>query len=155
MKLGRFRRLGLIFLLIAIIFAIWIFCWEPSRLVVVHQTIAIHPWHPEHAGLRVAVMSDLHIGAPFKNLASLRQVVAAVNREKPDLVVILGDLVIRGIIGGSFVTPEPIADELAELHAPLGTVAVLGNHDWWYDGERVRQAMSARGIRVLENESVR
>ena len=137
------------------ILGLWAFWWEPSRLIVVHKTIPIHPWYPEHAGLKVAVMADLHVGAPYLDLRKLKQVVAATNAEKPDLVVILGDFVIQGVIGGSFVNPEPIADELAGLQAPLGVVAVLGNHDWWYDGNRVRHAIESHGIRVLDNESIR
>jgi uncharacterized protein len=30
--------------------------------------------------------------------------------------------------------------------------AVLGNHDWWFDGVRVRDALRAAGIVVLEND---
>jgi len=138
-----------------LILGFWAFWWEPSRLTVVHRTIAIHPWHPEHAGLKIAVMADLHVGAPHRDLRKLKEVVAATNAEKPDLVVILGDFVIRGVIGGHFVDPEPIADELAGLQTPLGVVAVLGNHDWWYNGDRVRHAMVSHGIQVLENQSIR
>ena len=29
-------------------------------------------------------------------------------------------------------------------------LAVLGNHDWWNDGERTRRAFQAQGIMVLE-----
>jgi len=53
-----------------------------------------------------------------------------------------------------FITPEAIGNALAGLRAPLGIVAVLGNHDWWFDGPRVRHALESRGVRVLENESV-
>jgi uncharacterized protein len=31
-------------------------------------------------------------------------------------------------------------------------VAVLGNHDWWYDGERITRAFQAQGITVLEDD---
>ena len=66
----------------------------------------------------------------------------------------LGDFVIQGVVGGHFVAPEPIADELGGLQPPLGAVAVLGNHDWWYDGERVRRALESRDIQVLENQNL-
>ena len=29
---------------------------------------------------------------------------------------------------------------------------MLGNHDWWYDGERVMRALNNNGIKVLEND---
>ena len=31
---------------------------------------------------------------------------------------------------------------------------MLGNHDWWYDGEHVRRALTAAGIPVLENQAI-
>jgi hypothetical protein len=41
------------------------------------------------------------------------------------------------------------------LRPPLGTFAVLGNHDWWNDGERITKALRQAGLSVLENESRR
>ncbi len=158
MRLFRLRRTRLTVGILVAIFAglaAWTFWWEPSTLTVVHQTIAIHPWHPEHAGLKVAVISDLHVGSPFRDVGKLKQLVTATNSEAPDLVVLLGDFVILGVIGGTLVDPESIGDQLAGLQAPLGIVAVLGNHDWWFDGNRVRHALESRGVRVLENESIR
>jgi len=134
---------------------LWAFWWEPSSLQIVKESIALHPWHAEHDGLRIAVLSDLHVGSPHRSLANLKEIVAATNAERPDLIVVLGDLVIEGVVGGRFVEPEPIAADLAALHAPLGVIAVLGNHDWWYDGERVRRALEANHIPVLENQNMR
>jgi hypothetical protein len=36
----------------------------------------------------------------------------------------------------------------------LGVFAVLGNHDWWYDGDRVGKALTDAGIQVLENRAI-
>jgi predicted MPP superfamily phosphohydrolase len=105
--------------------------------------------------LKIAVLSDLHVGSPHRSIANLKQVVDATNAENPDLVVLLGDYVITDVVGGTFVEPEPIAAELAALKAPLGVIGVLGNHDWWYDGERTRKAFESRGIRILENQNMR
>ncbi len=50
------------------------------------------------------------------------------------------------------------------LRAPLGTYAVLGNHDWWDDRDAMqarrgpvesRRLLEARGIPVLENDALR
>jgi predicted MPP superfamily phosphohydrolase len=120
----------------------------------VRQTIALQSWHSEHDGLKVAVLSDLHVGSPYRSLASVQKIVATTNAERPDLIVLLGDFVIHDVVGGRFVEPEPIAKELGGLHARLGVVAVLGNHDWWFDGERVRRALESNGIRVLEDQNI-
>src|SRR5262249_55618976 len=50
------------------------------------------------------------------------------------------------------VEPEVTAGVLKDLKAPLGVYSVLGNHDWWYNGNKVRRALEANGIKVLEDD---
>src|SRR5262245_486673 len=133
---------------------LWAFWWEPSSLTVVRRSVTVRPWHREHNGLKIAVISDLHVGALYWDLDHFEEVIAAINAEHPDLLLILGDLV-QGSPRGDTVQPEPIADRLAHVFAPLGRIAVLGNHDVWRGSCRVRRALESRGVRVLENESVR
>lgn len=133
---------------------VWGFVLEPGLVFVRQTRIEVPGWGGELDGLQVAVLTDLHVGAPHISVAKLRRVVAKTNDAKPDLVLLLGDFVIHGVVGGRFVEPERIAAELTALRPPLGTFAVLGNHDWWYDGERVRKALEAAGIPVLENSAV-
>lgn len=77
------------------------------------------------------------------------------NAERPDVVCILGDLVIHGVIGGRTVAPEAIAAELKRLRAAAGVVAVLGNHDAWLNHDRVRDALERNGIPVVEETAAR
>src|SRR5688572_10228044 len=149
------RRIVLWTTAIGVILFLWAFWWEPSSLGVLEKTVAVRPWHVEHSGLRIAVMADLHVGAPHRGLSRLKDLVNTTNEHEPDLVVILGDFVIQGVVGGRFVPPESIAKELSGLRAPLGVVAVLGNHDWWLDGERVRRALAGQGIEVLTDQNLR
>ena len=130
--------------------ALWI---EPARLVVVEEPVGV-PW-PGRGALRVAVLTDLHVGSPFNGLGKLHDVVDRTNAARPDLVCILGDLVIQDVIGGHFVPPETIGGELARLRPVVGTFAVLGNHDGWLDHDRVRRALETSGVRVVENSAVR
>lgn len=141
---------ALLFLLL-----LWSVAIEPGRLTVEHTTINLPDWHGEHSGIKIALLSDLHVGAPHMSVEKLRRVVESTNAERPDLIVILGDLVIHGVVGGRFVAPEATAAELQRLSAPLGVYTVLGNHDWWYDGERVTRALNGVGLAVLENDVVR
>lgn len=73
--------------------------------------------------LTIAVAADFHVGAPHAGLSMLRRVVRDINAARPDLIVLPGDFVIQGILGGQPVTPEVIAGELARLSAPLGVFA--------------------------------
>jgi predicted MPP superfamily phosphohydrolase len=111
-------------------------------------------WTATRPPLRIAVLTDLHVGSFRNGLDRLDEVVARTNAANPDLVVILGDLVIHDVLLGHFVPPETTAAHLAGLRAPHGVVAVLGNHDWWLDGPRVRGDLERAGIRVLENDAI-
>ena len=134
--------------------AAWAALVEPRVVLVRRSTLKLPRWPRSLQGLRVAVVADLHAGGPHVGERRLEQVVDRVNRARPDLVVLLGDYVDPVIPGVDPLAPERVAARLAALRAPLGTVAVLGNHDWADDGERVADALRATGARVLENEAV-
>jgi predicted MPP superfamily phosphohydrolase len=129
------------------------FWFEPRRLVLREAHVALPGWPAGHP-LRIAVLTDLHVGSPHNGLRRLSGIVARTNAMRPDLVAIPGDLVIQGVVGGRFVEPEAIAARLTALRAPLGVFAVLGNHDWWFDGPRVRRALGRVGIAVLEDSAL-
>ena len=104
------------------------------------------------APLRIAWLTDLHHGE-FVRTPSVRAWIDATLDEAPDLVLLGGDLVDQ--------TPGADADaslsaELARLRAPLGVLAVLGNHD---HGRFRRIApfttlLRDAGIEVLVNRGV-
>lgn len=139
---------------------LWAFVVEPRRLIVHEEHLALAGWRG--APLRLAVLSDLHVGSLWNGRSHLDHVVDVVNAQRPEAVVLLGDFVVsrrssRGRptpVDGGGVSPEDIGAGLSRLSAPHGVFAVLGNHDWWRDGPRVARALSGAGIRVLENEAV-
>jgi predicted MPP superfamily phosphohydrolase len=148
------QRLGLwLSLLAALSLGAWAFWLEPRRLVVHEETLDVPHWPDELRGFRLALLSDLHVGSPYWGLSSLERLVEQVNRERPEMVLLAGDYMTNGVKFGEQVAPESIAATLAKLEAPLGVVAVLGNHDWWSGGRRVRRAFESAGIVVLENGS--
>jgi uncharacterized protein len=142
-------------LLAPLALALWAFVLEPASLEVNRYDLSLPRWPVEQDGLLVALLSDLHVGSPGNGVDKLEAVVARVNRARPDVVLLAGDYVVTGVRGAAFVPPERTAGVLAKLEAPLGVFAVLGNHDHWYGGERVRAAFEGAGIRVLENELLR
>ena len=132
--------------------AFWSFLIEPNRLVLHEETIQLENWPRELNGLRVAVISDIHVGGPFIDEKKLRVIVARTNQLQPDLIVLLGDYMSPNSWHAHRVEPEVIAASLKDLRAPLGVYSVLGNHDWWYDGRKVRRALEENGIKVLDDE---
>jgi uncharacterized protein len=125
---------------------------EPNRLVVRHETIQIDHWPQELNGLKIAVISDFHVGGWFVGDKKLQMIVERTNQLQPDLIVILGDYMSGEGWMSHRVLPEEFVARLKNFHAPLGVYSVLGNHDWWWDGNKVRRGLEANGIKVLDNE---
>jgi predicted MPP superfamily phosphohydrolase len=132
----------------------WGFLIEPGRLVIREETIQIDHWPQPLDGLRIAVLSDIHVDNWFITEKKLRTIVERTNQQQPELIVVLGDYIAGGRARAR-VEPEVFAPLLKDLHAPLGVYSVLGNHDWWYNGAKVRKALEQNGVKVLENESAR
>jgi predicted MPP superfamily phosphohydrolase len=131
----------------------WATVVEPRRLRIREVEVEVEGWPPALADLRIALIADLHAGAPQVDEKRVSQVVQAVNAAHPDLVALLGDYVDPEVALGDPVEPEAVAERLGELEAPLGSFAVLGNHDWKADGERIRRALREQLIDVLENDA--
>jgi predicted MPP superfamily phosphohydrolase len=133
--------------------AFWGFLVEPDRLVVHQQTIQLDNLPQPLDGLRIAVISDIHVDNWFITEKKLRTIVERTNQQQPDLIVILGDYMSSNGWVTHRVEPEVFGPILKDLHAPLGVYSVLGNHDWWYSGVKVRRGLEQNGIKVLENEA--
>jgi predicted MPP superfamily phosphohydrolase len=127
---------------------------EPNRLVVRQETIEIDNWPQSLDGLRIAVISDIHVGGSFIDDKKLRSIVDRTNQLQPDIIILLGDYMSSNGWIRRRVEPEVFAPILKNFSAPLGTYSVLGNHDSWYDGQKVRVGLEQNGIKVLENEVV-
>jgi predicted MPP superfamily phosphohydrolase len=149
---NRLRIIIAVTLLVVVSLAVWSVLIEPNRLVLHAETITLPHWPTAMNGFKIAAIGDIHTGSPFIDTAKLRQIVALTNSQQPDLIVLLGDYMVRDRAFQTEIDPEVTAGALQGLHAPLGVYAVLGNHDWWFDGERVRRAFENAGIKVLDNQ---
>lgn len=155
MRMTRARLVAVAFWITAFGLGLWAFVLEPASLTSRQHDLPIPDWSADLSDLRVAVLSDLHVGSPYSGIDKLRKIVELTNGLKPDLIVIPGDFVIQEVLGGTFVAPEEAAAVLARLSAPLGVWACLGNHDWWLDAPRVAAALEKQNIGVLEDKAVR
>ena len=98
--------------------------------------------------LRIVQITDIHLG-PWAGMELLKQTVEKINNEKPDIVVVTGDLA-DGKVSGY--TKE--AAVLAAIKAPLGVFAVTGNHEYYDDIDDSIAFMKMAGMKVLRNEAV-
>ena len=99
-------------------------------------------------GRSFALISDLHLGN-VRNAAFTRRIVRKIAREKPEMVIIAGDL-----FDGTPVDADKAAAPLAELKAPLGAFFCEGNHEEITNPAPFLSAIERAGVRVLDNENV-
>lgn len=117
--------------------------------------LTLPAWPSSLAGLRVAVIADLHAGSPQIGLERVQRIVSHVNAEAVDLVALVGDYIDHQVALGDEFSPESVAALLGGLRSRLGSFAVLGNHDWGHAGPRMPAALAGEGIVVLENSVAR
>ncbi|MGW0731110.1 metallophosphoesterase [Streptomyces sp. NPDC002851] len=99
-------------------------------------------------GLRIAVVSDIHLG-PVLGRAHSERIVAAINSTSPDLVAVVGDLV-----DGTVENVGPAAEPLARLRSRHGSFFVTGNHEYFSGAEQWLDHVQELGMRPLENARV-
>ncbi len=107
--------------------------------------IVVPDLDPAHDGLRIAQLSDLHVG-PLTPVERIRAAIDEANRFRPDLVALTGDYLSRDTGGVSL-----MREQLGGLEAP--TVATLGNHDRWVDPRGAGAALEHHGYGFLENQN--
>ena len=111
------------------------------------MTIAIRELPAALDGLTIAHVSDMHVGR-FTRSAVLREMTAAVNDLRSELVLVTGDL----INGALHELPEGI-DAVRRLDARSGVYMIEGNHDLFPGREVFESGVKASGIPLLVNET--
>ena len=117
---------------------------EP-RAQITQRRIGIRDLPAALHGLRIVQITDIHHG-PWLSRDFIRAVVDAGNQLEPDLFLLTGDYIHQATE-----YCQPVAQELARLQPRIGTVAVLGNHDFWEDVQQVRAALADVGIPLIDN----
>lgn len=135
----------IIVLLLFVLIPVWAWFIEPRLLLVRKVTVTSQDLPAAFDGIRVAFLTDLHRG-PAVSEERVREVVDKTNGLNPDLVLLGGDYTSAG---PKYITTA-IAP-LAGLRARLGKFAVLGNHDHWYSAPQTRAALTAAGVRAIDN----
>ena len=122
-----------------------------QRHVVRHHALTLPGWPRFSRPLRIAFLSDFHVGSHTGDVARLAAVAAEVATHSPDLVLLGGDYMNMQLFGGGRVPPQTIAGLLSRMTSPCGSFGVLGNHDYVYGKESVAAALGAAGIAVLDH----
>ncbi len=97
--------------------------------------------------LRIVALSDIHIEV-FTPIKTIEKMVALANSQQPDIVAVVGDFV-----DGQYASDSPQVRALAQLHAPLGKFAVLGNHELYAGYDASVRFIRDAGFTLLQGES--
>ena len=133
-----------------------LYAWqvEPHWLEIVTRPLPILGLPPSLSGARLVQMSDLHVG-PRVSDDYILETFDRVARLKPDIVAITGD----------FTTyHKRIYDHAQRIyahlpHGRLGTVGILGNHEYGWNwshpdvADRLTDIFRAAGIQILRNSA--
>ncbi|MFJ8581524.1 metallophosphoesterase [Micromonospora sp. NPDC093277] len=97
-------------------------------------------------GLRIATVSDIHLG-PLRGRSHTERIVAMINRLDADVVAVVGDLV-----DGTVAELGEAAEPLRGLRSRYGSFFVTGNHEYYSGVEEWVREVDRLGLRVLQNE---
>ncbi len=136
MKKNQEKHFSFIKLLITIILIIsaiiaYGFLIEPKLITVKEQKITINNWPENFNGFKIVHISDLHFGRVFDE-QSLQKLVKSINEQKPDIVVLTGDLIDKS---ANMTTDDAnkISSLLNKIEATTGKYAINGNNDLNFD----------------------
>lgn len=105
--------------------------------------VAVPPEHRHLVGLRIAQITDIHVG-PFLRIAELERLMRVAQAQGADLIVHTGDHYNKE----KEYAREGI-DPMGELLAPHGKYIVAGNHDRYFGVEEFSRLFGEAGFRVL------
>jgi predicted MPP superfamily phosphohydrolase len=109
------------------------------------REITLANWPARLDGLRVAHLSDIHVGGAMDR-EKLTRVAALTNAANVDLVLHTGDFLTHRLPGFD----EPLYDALATVKPRYGQWACLGNHDY-DDPNRLVGKLGGCGVEVLRD----
>ncbi len=110
---------------------------EPHWLEVTHTRVPLPGLPAALDGLRIALLSDMHLGQGTSRRLIRRACRKAMAAE-PHVITLTGDFIQDNAPGF-----QQILENLAELSAPLGIYAVPGNHDYRVGIETWQQQLAA------------
>ncbi len=120
--------------------------WSAERLpVVTRHTLLFDNLPAGLDGLRIAHLSDVHAGIHMSG-EKMAAIAAETNALQADLIVQTGDMI---DISQSFI-PDYVR-AFRDLHAPLGVVTVLGNHDRYTGAPAVIKGVRDAGQVFVQN----
>lgn len=118
-----------------------------------HVRIGVAGWPQFSRPLRILFLADLHVGSHTDDVERLTRIAITAAELQPDVMCLGGDYINGLLFGGGRVPPETTAAILARSKPPLGSFAVLGDHDELYGAAVIARALQDAGLTVLLDDA--
>jgi predicted MPP superfamily phosphohydrolase len=146
--LSRFYRLFAVALFgVLFLFNGWKVYHDTTAIQIEEVALEVADLPNSLEGFKLLHITDIQ-GDEYTGREEIAQYVNKVNAQDGDLIVFTGDLISYGT---DFIKMS--AEELGKANARLGTIAVVGDHDYWAGTENVREALNREGIPLLQDEN--
>lgn len=145
---SAFKWLAATILLLAFCISGYGSFYESLAVRPVRHDIKIKELDDKVAGLKIAQLTDLHLGIYF-SLSDLRAVLEKTVAEKPDVLVITGDLIDDTMLIMPMVA---ILDEFYDKF-PYGIYYCWGNHEYIRGYQVIANGLEKSKVQVLKNQN--
>ena len=147
-KIIKWLTIIFIFLLLLIIYARYI---GPSGFITKEYTIKDVSLPKSFDGLKIVHFSDLHYNRAI-SIDKVNKIVAEINLINPDIVVFTGDLIDKDVN----LTNKDYSDlskSLSNINSKYGKYAVMGNHDYYKDKDKIIDIYTNSNFKYLDNNN--
>lgn len=126
--------------------------WNARSPIVKNYNVKINKQAGDLDQLHVVMVSDIHLGILIDN-RRLTNLVEMINRQKPDIVLLPGDVIDEDI---QEVKKQKMAETFNKIKSPYGVYAVFGNHEnIGGHGDEVEEYLKEGGINVLRDNYIK
>lgn len=150
-KLKLLPKIGIFLIILICLLISYMFYVEPKLLTTKEYPIINEKIPDSFNGFKIVQFSDLHFGRST-NENEVKKVVAAINENKPDIVVFTGDL-FDAYINLSNENVDFLKEILKQTEAKIGKYAIRGDSDY-LNIKLFEEIMTEAGFTLLENQNV-
>ncbi|WP_445666514.1 metallophosphoesterase [Fodinibius sp. AD559] len=112
-----------------------------------HHTIPVKNLPASLEGFTIIHITDIQ-GDEYTGRDEIRNYIQQINAQNPDLIIFTGDLISYGT---DFI--EMSAQELGKAESKYGTIAIVGDHDYWAGLDNIKPALNEQDIPLLQDEN--
>lgn len=140
--------------LTAVILAVSVVVFYGYNCFIHPQTVTLNlevdkPTAPQRKFTIIAA-GDLHLGG-VSGLKRLDSWVKLINRQQPDVIVFVGDLMDHDF---NYRYADSYIEELKKLKARYGVYTILGNHEYYQNPKQASALMEHSGIQLLCDRAI-